>query len=81
MDVFRAEVNKAFHNNIQILLIIDELTSEQRETIKNVINSFKLSDKNKSAAIDFAGYAVRLEYALTLDNLSESQYALSFQDN
>lgn len=81
MDLFRAEVNKAFANNIQILLIIDELTSEQRETIKNVINSFKLSDKNKSASIDFAGYAVRLEYALTLDNQSESQYALSFQDN
>lgn len=77
---FRAELEKAFCNNIQIVLVIDELTSEQRETIKNIINSFKLSDGSK-IAIDFAGYVVRLEHLLNYDENSVSQYALSFQDN
>lgn len=77
---FRAELEKAFCNNIQIVLVIDELTSEQRETIKNIINSFKLSDSSKKE-IDFAGYVVRLEHLLNYDKNTTSQYALSFQDN
>ena len=80
-DKFRKELRKAFKNNIRIMLIIDELSGEQRETIKNIINSFKLKDKSKSYYIDFSGYVVRLVYMLTYDDNSPSKYALSIQDN
>lgn len=82
-DKFRKELRKAFKNNIRIMLVIDELTGEQRETIKNIINSFKLKENTKNPAyqIDFSGYVVRLEYMLNYDDKSTSKYALSIQDN
>ncbi len=82
-DKFRKELRKAFKNNIRIMLIIDELTGEQRETIKNIINSFKLKENTKNSAcqIDFSGYVVRLEYMLNYDDTATSKYALSIQDN
>lgn len=79
---FKDELEKAFQNNIRIMLIIDELTGEQRETIKNVINSFKLeSNKKTPSSVDFSGYVVRLEHMLNCDDKSKSRYALSIQDN
>lgn len=83
MDTFRKELSKAFNYNIRIMLIIDELTSEQNETIKNVIHSFKLigNGKDDSCYIDFSGYVVRLEHMLNYDGNSASKYALSIQDN
>lgn len=82
-DRFRKELQKAFKNNIRIMLVIDELTGEQRETIKNIINSFKLKENVKSPLchIDFSGYVIRLEYMLNYDDKSTSKYALSIQDN
>ncbi|MEK5164205.1 hypothetical protein NYE69_17950 [Paenibacillus sp. FSL R5-0527] len=41
-------LDKAFRSNIRIILIMDELTSEQNETINNIINSFKLENKKTS---------------------------------
>ncbi|MCH5209802.1 MAG: hypothetical protein J1F01_02455 [Oscillospiraceae bacterium] len=80
----RQLLDDSFHSNIKILLIIDELTGEQHETIKNVIQSFKLSEKTKSSSIDFAGYVVRLEQLLTYTDLGKlnetGQYALSLQE-
>ncbi|MFK3936564.1 hypothetical protein ACI2JA_03480 [Alkalihalobacillus sp. NPDC078783] len=65
----------AFNSHLRIMLIIDELTSEQKETIKNVINSFKLgSDKS----IDFLGYVVRLEQRINVFD-EDAEYALSIQ--
>ena len=83
MDNFRNELFTAFNNNIRIMLIIDELTSEQNETIKNVIRSFKLfgNGKDDSKYIDFSGHVVRLEHMLNYDDKSTSKYALSIQDN
>lgn len=82
-DKFRKELQKAFRNNIRIMLVIDELTGEQRETIKNIISSFKLKENIKSSSchIDFTGYVIRLEYMLNYDDKSTSKYALSIQDN
>lgn len=66
---------QAFNSNLRIILIIDELTSEQKDTLKNVINSFKLGSEKH---IDFLGYVVRLEQRINIiDNGSE--YALSIQ--
>lgn len=84
LDTFRQELDKAFRKNIKILLVIDELTGEQEETIKNVIQSFKLSETSKNLSIDFAGYVVRLEQLLTYTNSGKlnqmGQYALSLQE-
>ncbi|MFE4571394.1 hypothetical protein [Paenibacillus chitinolyticus] len=66
---------EAFRENLRIILIIDELTIEQRETIKNIIQSFKL---NNGKGIEFLGYVVRLEQKINLIN-TEFEYALAVQ--
>jgi len=65
----------AFNTQLRIMLIIDELTSEQKETIRNVINSFKLSSQK---SIEFLGYVVRLEQRINVID-SNAEYALSIQ--
>ncbi|WP_219620071.1 hypothetical protein [Bacillus sp. T33-2] len=65
----------AFNSQLRIMLIIDELTSEQKETIKNVINSFKLGSQE---SIQFLGYVVRLEQRINIVD-SNAEYALSIQ--
>ena len=58
-------------------LIIDELTRDQKETIKHIINSFKLWAE-KDNFIDFNSYVVRLEQRIEIcDN--EAHFALLFQ--
>lgn len=76
------ELKKAFESNIKIILIIDELTVEQKETITNVINSFKLNNsaiKGKDNSIAFSSYVVRLEQKVGVYN-REANFALSFQE-
>lgn len=65
----------AFKTNLRIILIIDELSSEQKDTIKNIIQSFKL-ETNKG--VDFTAYIVRLEQKINIID-SSLEYALSFQ--
>lgn len=65
----------AFKTNLQVILVIDELSSEQKSTISNVIKAFKLEN---GSSINFIGYVVRLEQKIQLiDGLAE--YALSVQ--
>ncbi|MDU6361065.1 MAG: hypothetical protein E6590_14015 [Clostridiales bacterium] len=66
---------EGFKANVRIMLIIDELTGEQNDTIRNVINAFKLEN---GSAISFIGYTVRLEQKITVLD-SKSEYALSVQ--
>ncbi|WP_027621820.1 hypothetical protein [Acetivibrio clariflavus] len=76
------ELRNAFQSNIKIILIIDELTVEQKETIKNIINSFKLSNNNsfgKDNCIEFSSYVVRLEEKIGVFD-KDAHFALSFQD-
>lgn len=65
----------SFCTNLGITLIIDELSPEQRETLKNVINSFKLEN---GESIKFMGYVVRLEQKINLLK-EEAEFALSVQ--
>ncbi len=65
----------AFKNNLRVLLIIDELSTEQKNTIKNVINSFKLECGDN---IEFVGYVVRLVQSISITN-KEAEYALTVQ--
>jgi len=68
-------LEEAFKTNVRVLLIIDELGSEQKDTIKNVIKSFKLSNNE---SILFDGYVVRLVQKINLLN-SKSEFALTVQ--
>lgn len=53
---------------------------EQKETIKNVIASFKLSNVNgKNNSIDFSEYIIRLEQKIGILN-KDASFALSFQE-
>ncbi len=65
----------AFQTHLRVFLIIDELSSEQKSTIKNVVSSFKLPNNTN---VQFAGYVVRLVQKINvLDR--ESEYALTVQ--
>ncbi len=66
----------SFKTNLRVLLIIDELSSEQKSTIKNVVSSFKLA--NGDASVQFSGYVVRLVQKISILR-NESEYALTIQ--
>lgn len=73
---FKNQIVQAFKTNLRIMLIIDELSAEQRDTISNIINSFKLENSN---SIAFKAYVVRLEQTVSiLDN--KYKYALSYEE-
>ncbi|WP_338442442.1 hypothetical protein VZG28_05630 [Synechococcus elongatus IITB4] len=65
----------AFQQAIQVVLVIDDLSNEQKDTISNVIQSFKLETGN---SIQFIAYIVRLEQRIRLLD-AETEYALSVQ--
>lgn len=67
---------KAFKTNLRVMLIIDELSAEQRDTISNIINSFKLEN---STAVAFKSYVVRLEQTVSILN-NKFEYALSYEE-
>ncbi|NOS83740.1 MAG: hypothetical protein HOP31_01260 [Ignavibacteria bacterium] len=65
----------SFKTNLRIMLIIDELTTEQKVTIKNVINSFKLGN---DSSIGFEGYVIKLIQKLKINEML-AEYALTVQ--
>lgn len=68
-------LSEAFQQAIQVILIIDDLSDEQKDTIANVIRAFKLEN---GSSIEFVSYIVRLEQRITLTD-SNAEYALSVQ--
>ena len=74
-EIERQLIN-AFETNLRVLLIIDELSSEQKSTIKNVVSSFKLA--NGEDNVQFAAYVVRLVQKINIMN-NESEFALTVQ--
>lgn len=67
---------ESFKANLRVLLIIDELSTEQKSTIKNVVSSFKLASGDTN--VQFAGYVIRLVQKINIIN-NESEYALTIQ--
>lgn len=65
----------AFRSNLKIILIIDELSQEQRDTISNVIAAFKLDDGD---SVQFTAYVVRLGQRINIINRA-AEYSLSVQ--
>jgi len=68
-------LTEAFQNALQIILVIDDLTDEQKDTITNVIRAFRLEN---GESIQFIPYVVRLEQRITLTD-GNAEYALSVQ--
>lgn len=78
---FEKELKEALRSNIRVILIIDELTVEQKETITNIIKSFKLDNSNSSNKdnfVEFSAYTIRLDEKINISN-SNGHFALSFQ--
>lgn len=68
-------LTEAFQKALQILLIIDDLSDEQKDTITNVIRAFKLES---GESIEFVSYIVRLEQRIRVSD-ADAEYALSVQ--
>lgn len=68
-------VKSAFKNSVRVLLIIDELSTEQKDTIANVIKAFKLENGEST---QFLGYIVRLVQKINVMDQS-AEYALTVQ--
>ena len=68
-------LTEAFQTALQILLIIDELSDEQEDTINSVIRAFKLEN---GESIEFISYIVRLEQRIHISEI-DAEYALSVQ--
>lgn len=66
---------EAFRSNLKIILIIDELSQEQRDTIRNVIEAFKLDN---GSSVQFTAYIVRLGQRINIVDHS-AEYSLSVQ--
>ncbi|WP_168646140.1 hypothetical protein [Dolichospermum sp. UHCC 0259] len=59
----------------RLLLIIDDLSDEQKDIMTNVIRAFKLEN---GESIEFISYIVRLEQPIHISN-ADAEYALSVQ--
>jgi hypothetical protein len=68
-------LENAFKSSLRIILIIDELSSEQRQTISNVVEAFKL-DNGESTR--FLAYIIRLEQKINIVE-ETAEFALSVQ--
>lgn len=72
---FEKELLEAFESNIHVFLVIDELSYEQKETIKNIITSFKVENGNSAV---FDASVVKLVQKITFTN-QDFEYALTAQ--
>ena len=68
-------LENAFKSSLRIMLIIDELSSEQKQTISNVVEAFKL-DNGESTK--FLAYIIRLEQKINIVE-EAAEFALSVQ--
>lgn len=75
VSTFEKKLTDAFRSNIHIYLIIDELSAEQKETIKNIITSFKLEKGNP---IVFDASIVKLVQKISFVN-QDYEYGLTAQ--
>jgi len=68
-------LTNAFQNAMRVVLVIDELSAEQKDTLGNVISAFKLES---GEGIQFLAYIVRLHQRIQITDES-AEYALSVQ--
>lgn len=75
ISFFEKKLREAFKSSVSVMLIIDELSSEQKETIKNIISSFKLESAED---IKFDSTVVKLVQKINLIN-DNFEYGLTAQ--
>lgn len=75
ISFFEKKLLEAFKSNVHVFLIIDELSYDQKETIKNIITSFKV--ENGSSVI-FDASVVKLVQKISFVN-QDYEYALTAQ--
>lgn len=68
-------LTEAFQQALQVLLVIDDLSDDQKDTITNVIRAFKLES---GESIEFIAYIVRLEQRIRISD-ADAEYALAVQ--
>ena len=68
-------LHNAFKTDLKVMLIIDDLSTEQKDTLKNVIKAFRLEN---GESVKFIGYIIKLVQKINLLN-SEAEYALTVQ--
>ena len=79
---FEQYLKKAFRYNLRIMLVIDEITVEQKKLIENVIHSYPLEQYEgslKANFIQFRCYVVKLHQVFKVFDLN-AKYALSLQE-
>ena len=75
ISYFEKKLLVAFESNVHVFLIIDELSYDQKETIKNIITSFKVEKGNK---VEFDASVVKLVQKISFVD-QEYEYALTAQ--
>lgn len=75
ISFFEKKLLEAFESNVHVFLIIDELSYDQKETIKNIITSFKVECGNP---VVFDASVVKLVQKISFVN-QEFEYALTAQ--
>ncbi|MBO4387144.1 MAG: hypothetical protein J5817_09060, partial [Treponema sp.] len=75
ISFFEKKLLEAFESNVHVFLIIDELSYDQKETIKNIITSFKVESGNP---VMFDASVVKLVQKISFVN-QEFEYALTAQ--
>ncbi len=69
------QLTEAFQTALRVILVIDELSADQKDTLGNVISAFKLETGN---SIQFLSYIVRLHQKIAVTD-EGAEYALSVQ--
>lgn len=72
---FHDHLTNAFQNALRVVLVIDELSADQKDTIGNVISAFRLES---GESIQFLAYIVRLHQKIQITD-DGAEYALSVQ--
>ncbi len=75
ISFFEKKLLEAFESNVHVFLIIDELSYDQKETIKNIITSFKVENGNP---VVFDASVVKLVQKISFVN-QDFEYALTAQ--
>ncbi|MBO4858305.1 MAG: hypothetical protein J5527_07310 [Treponema sp.] len=75
ISFFEKKLLEAFEANVHVFLIIDELSYDQKETIRNIITSFKVEKGN---SVVFDASVVKLVQKISFVN-QEFEYALTAQ--
>lgn len=76
VDKFKEELRKAFKQSVHVFLIIDDLSDVQKQTIENIINSFKLEDSTKQ--VEFKSAVVKLVQKINFID-QNNEYGLTVQ--